>query len=239
MASENEMNVVKMDFGGNQYPYDRIGFDGSKVTASQVSPGVYSNLGSFVRSYPELLRDGLLGGSLTSAWFPLNLATLKGKLEYAGNKKVNDRPAIEIRYRPSGGSDLKISFFFDAENFQHLRSVYQHTVSAQMSAGGLGTTQRGTGGVSAGGSSRGTGVGNTSTGREGELSASQSETRYVLTEDFSDFKTESGLTIPHTYKIRFEQAGASSQFTDWVLTLNRFMFDEHLEAKHFDVSTNN
>jgi len=236
LASEGEMNLVRMDFGGTQYPYDRIGFDGSKVTASQVSPGVYSNLGSFVRSYPELLKDGLLGGSLSAAWFPLNLANVKGKLEYAGNKKVNDRQAIEIKYRPSGGSDLKISLFFDAETFQHVRSVYQHTISAQMSAGGLGTTQRSAGGVSAAGGGRGTGVGNTSTGREGELSASQSETRYALTEDFSDFKPEGGLTLPHTYKIRFEQAGASSQFTDWVLTFNQFFFDQHLEAKLFDVS---
>ncbi|MCA1606167.1 MAG: hypothetical protein LC775_12010, partial [Acidobacteria bacterium] len=59
-----------------------------------------------------------------------------------------------------------------------------------------------------------------------------------LGEDFADFRPEGGLTLPHTYKIRFQQVGASSQFTDWVLTLNRFMFDTHLEAKHFDVSSN-
>lgn len=238
LASEGAMNLVRMDFGGTQYPYDRIAFDGTKITASQIAPGSYSNLGSFVRSHPELLKEGLLGGALSAAWLPLNLATMKGKLEYAGTKKVNNRPAIEIKYRPSGGSDLKISLFFDAETFQHVRSVYQHTVSAQMSAGNLGTTQRSTGASSAAGSARGTGVGNTSTGREGELSASQSETRYLLSEEFADFKPEGGLTLPHSYKIRFEQAGASSQFTDWEMKFNQFFFDQPLEAKLFDVSGN-
>jgi len=235
LGSEGPMSVVKMDFGGTAYPYDRVGYDGSKVTASQVQPGVYSNLGSFVRSYPELLKDGLLGGALSTAWIAVNQETM-GKLEYSGTKKINDRQAIELKYRPNGGSDLKISFFFDAETFQHVRSVYSRTISSQMSRGGLGGKGAGGGGATAAPPPRSTGPGSTSSGREGELSASQSETRYQLSEDFSDFKPEGGITLPHTYKIRFEQAGASSQFTDWVLTLNQFFFDEHLEPKLFDVS---
>lgn len=219
MASEGEWNVLKMDFGANQYPFDRVGFNGSKVTASQVSPGAYSNLGNFVRSYPVLLKEGLLGGALTSAWLPLNLGDNKGQLEYGGTKEINNRRAHEIRYRPAGGSDLKISLFFDAETFQHVRSVYSYVISARMSSGGLGRSSGGN-------------------DRTGEGSASQSETRVELREEFSDFKSESGLTLPHTYKIHWETVGAGSQFTDWVLTLNRFMFDTHLEAKHFDVSTN-
>jgi len=235
LASEGAMNLVRMDFGGTQYPFDRVAFDGSKVTASQVAPGSYSNLGSFVRSHPELLKDGLVGGALSAAWLPLNLATMKGKLEYAGTRKVSNRPAIEIRYRPSGGSDLKISLFFDAETFQHVRSVYQHTVSAQMSASVGPAASRG-GGASAAPPRPSSNP--SPSGREGELSASQSETRYVLSEDFSDFKPEGGLNLPHSYKIRFEQAGASSQFTDWEMKFNQFFFDQPLEAKLFDVSGN-
>lgn len=219
MASEGVWNVLKMDFGANQYPFDRVGFNGSKVTASQVSPGTYSNLGNFVRSYPVLLKEGLLGGALTSAWLPLNLGDDRGQLEYGGTKEINHRRAHEIRYRPAGGSDLKISLFFDAETYQHVRSVYAYVISARMSQGGLGSRP-------AGGD------------RVGEGSASQSETRVELREEFSDFKSESGLTLPHSYKIHLETVGAGSQFTDWVLTLNRFMFDTHLEAKHFDVSAN-
>jgi hypothetical protein len=235
LASEGAMNLVRMDFGGNQYPYDRVAFDGGKITASQVSPGVYSNLGSFVRSYPELLKDGLLGGSLSTAWLPLNSAAMKGKLEYAGTKKVNNRPAIELRYRPSGGSDLKISLFFDAETFHHVRSIYQHTVSSQMSANVGPAPSRGGGATAA---PPRPGSNPAPSNREGELSASQSETRYVLSEDFDDFKPEGGLTLPHSYKIRFEQAGGSSQFTDWEMKFNQFFFDQPLEAKFFDVSGN-
>jgi len=150
---------------------------------------------------------------------PLNLGDNKGQLEYGGTKEINHRRAHEIRYRPPGGSDLKISLFFDTETFQHLRSVYSYVISARMSQGGLGSSPGGN-------------------DRTGEGSASQSETRVELREDFSDFKAESGLTLPHSYKLHWETVGAGSQFTDWTLTLNRFMFDTHLEAKHFDVSSN-
>jgi hypothetical protein len=219
LASQGEMNMVTMKFGGNDYPYEKIGFDGSKVTANQLGPGVYSNLGSFVRSYPLLLKNGLFGGSLSSAWFPLDLANSKAKLEYGGTKKIDSRQMIEIKYIPRGGSDLKISLFFDAETFQHVRSVYEHQIAAQMSRGGLG--------------SRAGGV-----GREGELSASQTETRYELVEEFSDFKPEGGLTLPHTYKIRFSQVGAAAQYSNWVMTLQHFIFDQKMGPKDFDVSGN-
>ena len=233
MASDGTKSMVGMKFESSQYPYEKIGYDGNKVTAYQLHPGDYSSLGNFALATPEMFKEGLLGGTLSSAWPFLDLSNKKMKLEVAGTKKVNDRPAYEVKYIVRGGSDLRISLFFDAGTFQHVRTVYKRETSAQMSRGGLGSTGRSAGGVSAAGGGRGTG----GSDRVGEASAQQSNTIYELTEDFSDFKTEGGLTLPHTYKIHFAQQGSATQISDWVITLVTFAFNQHLEAKDFDVSS--
>ncbi|MDX6558076.1 MAG: hypothetical protein QOF72_1125 [Blastocatellia bacterium] len=205
LASEGIRSMVTMKFASSQYPYEKIGFDGNKVTAYQLPGAMYSSLGSFARANPEMLKDGLIGGTLSSAWPLLDLSSRKAKLESVGTKKVDSRQLVEIRYLPRGGSDLKISLFFDANSFQHVRTVYEKVISAQM-------------------------------GRTVDQSARMSETRYRLVEEFSDFKTEGGMTLPHTYKIHFEQQGASTQISDWVMTLVKFAFNQHMGAGDFDVS---
>jgi hypothetical protein len=206
LASDGSRSMVTMKFPSSQYPYEKIGFDGKKVTAYQLPGAMYSSLGSFMRGNPEMLKEGLIGGTLSSAWPLLDLPSSKAKLESAGTKKSDARQLVEVRYLPHGGSDLKISLFFDAENFRHVRTVYEKVISAQM-------------------------------GRTVDQSARMSETRYRLVEEFSDFKTEGGMTLPHTYKIHFEQQGAGTQISDWVMTLVKFQFNLHIESKDFDVSS--
>lgn len=231
MASDGMKSMITMKFDSSQYPYEKIGFDGTKVTAYQLRPGDYSSLGSFARAAPEMFKEGLLGGALSSAWPFLDLANKKIKMEAGGTKKINDRPAYEVKYVVRGGSDLRISLYFDAETFQHVRTVYKKEIPAQMSRGGLGGSQRSPGG--------GVGGAGTSSGadRVGEGSAQQSNTTYELTEEFSDFKTEGGLTLPHTYKLHLVQLGSATQMSDWVMTLVKFSFNQHLDVGDFDVSS--
>ena len=73
-------------------------------------------------------------------------------------------------------------------------------------------------------------------GRTVNDSARMTETRYELVEDFSDFKTESGLTLPDTYKIRLSQQGTATQISEWLMTLVQFNFNQAVDAKDFDVS---
>ncbi|HZI49147.1 MAG TPA: hypothetical protein VFD75_15230, partial [Pyrinomonadaceae bacterium] len=73
-------------------------------------------------------------------------------------------------------------------------------------------------------------------GSNPETSASQSETRYKLTEDFSDFKKEGGLTLPHGYKIQLEILGRNGSFRAfWDVTLSRFEFNQKIDPTTFDV----
>jgi hypothetical protein len=236
LASDGPKSMVTMKFESSQYPYEKIGFDGTRVTAYQLHPGDYSSLGSFARVTPEMFKEGLLGGTLSSAWTFLDLSNKKIKMELGGTRKINDRPAYEVKYLVHGGSDLRITLFFDAETFQHVRTVYKKELPAQMSRNIPGSTQRSAGGTSATGGGRSSGSPGTSD-RVGEGSAQQSNTTYELTEEFSDFRTEGGLTLPHTYKLHLVQLGSATQISDWVMTLVKFAFNQHLEAGDFDVSS--
>ncbi|HEX3248466.1 MAG TPA: hypothetical protein VHS05_03485 [Pyrinomonadaceae bacterium] len=70
-----------------------------------------------------------------------------------------------------------------------------------------------------------------------ETSANQSETRYKLVEDFSEFKKEGGLTLPHAYKIQLEITTGSrgAVKAEWEMTLSQFQFNQDIKPGSFDV----
>jgi len=205
LASEGPKSMMAMAFdNATNYPHERIAFDGKDVSGGYVHPGSRSSLGDFLLTHQAILKQGIWGGELSQAWLLLN-PNRKVKVEAGGMKKIGDRQAYQLKCYPSG-SDLKISMYFDAETFHHVRTEYERSVIAQM-------------------------------GSTPESSANQSETRYKLVEEFSDFKKEGGLTLPHAYKINLEittgRAGAVK--AQWELILSEFKFNQHLEPGSFDV----
>jgi hypothetical protein len=108
-----------------------------------------------------------------------------------------------VRYTPRNGGELKITLFFDAESFHHVRTDYERVIPAPLGA------------------------------TPGE-SASQREVRYKLVEDFSDFKREGDVTLPHTYNVQFSIFQLNNPIAlDWTINLTRFTFDYPIEAKEF------
>ncbi|PWT83051.1 MAG: hypothetical protein C5B44_01175 [Acidobacteria bacterium] len=62
------------------------------------------------------------------------------------------------------------------------------------------------------------------------------EIRYKMTEEFSSFKTENGLTLPHTYKIRMSADGRGGTFLgDWELNLIQFTFNDKIDPAAFNI----
>src|SRR5438105_409364 len=90
LASDGPRSMITMKFESSQYPYEKVGFDGSRVTAYQLHPGDYSRLGGFVRGTPEIFKEGLLGGTLSSAWPFLGYPDRKLRVEIGGTKKINN-----------------------------------------------------------------------------------------------------------------------------------------------------
>ena len=130
IVSDGEKVLLGATFNSPDYPFERIGFDGSRLSARPFRPNVRSPLSNFFLSHEAVFKEGLIGGALSTAWPLLHLDARKPKLSYAGSGEAAGRPAHKLRYTPRKGSDLKVTLFFDAETFRHVRTEYDRTVPA-------------------------------------------------------------------------------------------------------------
>ena len=98
ILSESDKSLWGMNLNSNDYPQDRFGFDGKETKVGYTRPGVRSVIGGFIYSYKELLKEGLLGGTLTSSWALLNNDPRKAKISYDGTKKIDDKETHVLSY---------------------------------------------------------------------------------------------------------------------------------------------
>ena len=203
IASNGDKVLLNATFQSADYPFERVGFDGERVSARVIRPNVRSPLSNFFLSHETVFREGLIGGVLSTAWPLLRLEVRQPRLSYAGAGEVAGRPAHRLRYAPRKGSDLKVVLFFDAETFRHVRTEYDRTVPAPIGA------------------------------TPGQ-SVSQRETRYRLVEEFSDFKTEGGLTLPRSYAVGYTvfSTGTPVEVT-WRFDLTRVNLDQPIDPRVF------
>lgn len=132
IASEGPKNMVAMVFdNATNYPHEKVGFDGRDVSTSYASPGARSTLGDFLWTYKTIVKQGIWGGALSQSWPLLDLTKSKVKVESAGTKKIGERLMHQLKIYPSG-TDVRVTMFFDAETFQHVRTEYYRTIVAQM-----------------------------------------------------------------------------------------------------------
>lgn len=76
-------------------------------------------------------------------------------------------------------------------------------------------------------------------GRTIDESARQSESRLKVVENFSDFKEEKGLTLPHTYNLFYSITGQrGTTEIEWSFNLNEFAFNQNLTDSTFDAEAN-
>ena len=204
LASAGAANLINLKFETPDYPLELLRFDGKKLTVSQFKPGSRTCLAQFFLDNEVIFKEGLAGGTLTESWPLLHLEEKNPKLEYAGVKKIGGRELHALKYGPRKGSDLKVVLYFDAQTFQHMRTEYSRIVYA--------TEQRKIGG---GGG-----------GLPEATSQAASNARVEAYEEFSDFKDEGGLNLPHTYKFHLSiQSEVRPAVVDWVLTLTDFAFN--------------
>lgn len=132
-ASESDKVMLAMIFNSNEYPYEKVGYDGEDITVGR-PPVAKSQLGEFLKSQSSVLKQGLFGGALSSAWPLLNMDSKKAKLEYGGLAKIDNRQFHKLKYIPARGGSLKVILYFDTETFRHVRSEYEYVVPIQMGA---------------------------------------------------------------------------------------------------------
>src|SRR5437870_2023942 len=77
------------------------------------------------------------------------------------------------------------------------------------------------------------------TGDRSYIGNPQSEIRYKMVEEFSDFKKEGELSLPHTYKIKLTTDTQGGSFSaDWIIKLNQFDFNQPIDPNSFSISAN-
>jgi len=70
-----------------------------------------------------------------------------------------------------------------------------------------------------------------------DKAARQKETHLKFIEEFSNFKVESGLNLPHSYKMQLTiDSEGNPLLQDWLINLSQFVFNKNLDAKQFDVN---
>jgi len=206
LASEGPRNLIGMSFPSPVYPREQLGYNGDSFMAAFVTPGVRSMLGTFLMTHSQIFRQGLMGGTLSSAWPLLDLNGRNPRLESSGQKKVDNRILHELKYLARGGSDLQVKLFFDQETLHHVRTEYERVIAAP-------------------------------TGDRAYANIEEREIRYKMVEEFSDFKNEAGLTLPHTYKIKLlVDSKAGTFLADWEIRLTHFRFNEPIDPQSFSIA---
>jgi hypothetical protein len=132
MASQGSRNLMAVIYQNQEYPYEKMGFNGKGVTVAELKPGKYSELAKFFMTHEFPLREGLLGGTLSAAWPLLNASDKDFKVKYAGTKSIDDKKAHVLEFEGRDNDGLKTKLFFDAETFRHVRTEYEKRVTQQM-----------------------------------------------------------------------------------------------------------
>jgi hypothetical protein len=196
VACDNRRVKIAMQFpGASQYPGEQWVFDGNQAQVAQTAPGARSSIGNFVYQHPELLREGLLGGSTFLSWSLLDLDARQPRLKYEGLKKINGRELHQLSYTPKKGSALQVRLFFDPETFHHVKTIYTFEVGAGLGAGAIDHPD---------------------------------EVRHTLEENFDNFQTVDGLTLPASWNLRYEVTPSASAVLEWSIKLDRFKHNEQL-----------
>jgi hypothetical protein len=206
VMSEGPRFRIGMAFNQPAYPGEQLAFDGNKVTVGDIRPGQRSPLSEFIYNFDTIIKEGLLGGALTTAWALQDVAGRKPRLSYEGLKKVEGRELHELKYRPrKGGGDLQIALYFEPDSCRHVRTRYRH-------------------------------LGPSGMGPRPTDSSSRGEARYLIEEFFDDFRALDGIAIPHAYRLVFtmeEQSGTS--VTEWNIAVSKAMHNQAIDPSQFTV----
>src|SRR5215469_7596253 len=131
LVSQDRKQRCEFRFGNPQYPGEQFVFDGNRGMVATVDQTSRSRLGNFLFLQEDVLREGLFGGVLSTAWPLLNTQKVNPSLKYEGLKKVDGQQLHEISYVPkkrSESGDLSIHLYFEPETYHHVLTIYRVTM---------------------------------------------------------------------------------------------------------------
>lgn len=207
LSQGNKLRYV-LDVGNPNYQREDFAFNGKERSVGFVTPGRYSQLGEFLNLYDDILKEGLMGGVLTTGWPLLDIKGRKPRLKYSGLKKLDDRQVHALDYSlRKGGRDLRIRLYFEEETFRHLGTDYDvRTPAAQM-------------GPTPGSSSQ------------------VRQASFRLTERFAQFHQADGYTLPLKWNIQLsiDRGVGNRTLWEWEMVYDQISHNQPIEPGFFDV----
>jgi hypothetical protein len=194
-----------ISLNSREYPFDKIGYFDGKVSLPFVVAGSRSLLGAFINEHSKMLSEGLFGGVMSLRW-PLlrDDAARKAKFKGGSLKKVNDRKMYVVDYDPTTGGSASFSIKLHFD-----ATTFQHMRTEyryELQAGAV------------------------KFGQQNQIASSIG----TLTEEFSDFKTVDGITLPHRQRIEFTSNGSSGTYKSiWGVRVAGYRLNQPLEEGFF------
>ena len=129
--SQGPMFRLNLGFQHPVYGGEDIVFDGKDFVVRHSTPAARSPLGEFLHQYNSLLKEGLLGSVLSTAWPLTNIQEFKPKLRYEGLKDIDDQQLHRMRYEQrKGGQGVRVRLFFEPETCRHLMTTYDIEITS-------------------------------------------------------------------------------------------------------------
>jgi len=198
-----------MSFPSPVYPREQLGFNGVNFMAAFATPGARSVLGNFLMTNDVVFKQGLMCGTLSSAWPLLDLPSRQAQVDYVGTRKIDDRLLHELKYKPHANSDLMITT-------PTLNP--KHSVTCGLNTSGLFPAPM---------------------GKVEYSNVQEREGRYKMIEEFSLYKPEGGLNLPHIYTIKLSVDTINGTFVaEWTIKLTQFDFNQKIDQSAFNITAN-
>lgn len=230
--SDGPRTVFSADFSLPNYPREQFRFDGKQVQIGFPLPGTRSQFGAFLWLYgKDVIKEGLVGGTLSTAWPLLDAEIKKAKLKIERTKKVGDRELYEVNYdMKNSGDDVTIRLYFDSTDFRHVGTVYRFRILQANEREVPEVLRR---------PPQPRGSGGQSPSRLGTIfspppndPALLSERFIFFEENFTDFQTVNGLTVPTRWIMRLNyELPNSGPLVLWDVRFNQLEINQNLEIK--------
>jgi hypothetical protein len=135
IVSEGHKFRFMMKFPAGDYRGENVVFNGKTMgMAFSNSNQTRSPFAYFLSAQDVMIKEGLLGGTLSTAWPLFDLPARNARLTVEGLKRVDGKQVYQVRYSPARPADVQIVLYFDAETFRHVGSVYSISVGNNLDA---------------------------------------------------------------------------------------------------------
>jgi hypothetical protein len=133
VSEQRQSNFVMRFATGGDWRGEQFIFDGEHTGfATATSSHTRSVFAQFVSSQDFIVKEGLLGGELSTAWALQNLDQNHAKVRSIGRKKVDGRELIGLQYLSKGTHDMQVNIYLDPETFRHVMTVYTVEIAPGM-----------------------------------------------------------------------------------------------------------